>query len=257
MLDLFVRYNHCSIDIASRDLTTVQSPIGVVRLTHLLQGWTNMVTIFHDDVTFVLEPEIPCYAQVLSVAYSDFVSAFDEQGRCASARHGLLCQSCRIMDVVTAPPSLSEEGVGGRGVSDLVLTQENKPKARPKSKHKLIYMGVCELPPILGFSPTLLSSKGIRPSYHNRQSSKGTKPVSVVQSRKERKATLAYQGRVGQRAVEALTWRCRHCVVIGHRPSGNLRGFVGLEAKWDLVCYRHRRIVGRTLLARQAVKAPL
>ena len=133
-------------------------------------------------------------------------------------------------------------------MSDLVLTQENKPKARPKSKHKLIYMGVCELPPILGFSPTLLSSKGIRPSYHNRQSSKGTKPVSVVQSHKERKATLAYQGRVGQRAVEALTWRRRHhdvivtsLVVIGAPTLGESSGVhrLVLGALRDSVHYPH------------------
>ena len=28
-------------------------------VTHLLQGWTNTVAIFHDDITFVLEPGIP------------------------------------------------------------------------------------------------------------------------------------------------------------------------------------------------------
>ena len=35
-------------------------------------------------------------------------------------------------------------------MSDLVLTQENKPKARPIAKHKLIYMKACELPPVSG-----------------------------------------------------------------------------------------------------------
>jgi hypothetical protein len=59
MLDLFVGYDHCSLNIASRDLTTIQSPIGAVHLTCLLQGWTNAVGIFHDDVTFILELEIP------------------------------------------------------------------------------------------------------------------------------------------------------------------------------------------------------
>ena len=59
MLDLFVGYDHRSLDVSSRDLTTIQSPIGALRLTRLPQGWTNAVTIFHEDVTFILEPEIP------------------------------------------------------------------------------------------------------------------------------------------------------------------------------------------------------
>ena len=63
MLDLFVGYDHCSIDVASRDLTTVQSLIGAVHLTRLPQGWTNVVAIFHDDVTFMLELEIPHIAR--------------------------------------------------------------------------------------------------------------------------------------------------------------------------------------------------
>jgi RNase H-like domain found in reverse transcriptase len=63
MLDLFVGYDHRSLDIASRDLTTIQSPIGAIRLTCLPQGWTNAVGIFHDDVTFILEPEIPHVAR--------------------------------------------------------------------------------------------------------------------------------------------------------------------------------------------------
>ena len=59
MLDLFVGYDHRTLDIASRDLTTIQSPIGAVRLTCLPQGWTNAGAIFHEDVTFILEAEIP------------------------------------------------------------------------------------------------------------------------------------------------------------------------------------------------------
>ena len=59
MLDLFVGYDHRTLNVASRDLTTIQSPIGAVRLTCLPQGWTNAGAIFHEDVTFILEPEIP------------------------------------------------------------------------------------------------------------------------------------------------------------------------------------------------------
>ena len=59
MLDLFVGYDHRTLDVSSRDLTTVQSPIGALRLTSLPMGWTNASAIFHEDVTFILEPEIP------------------------------------------------------------------------------------------------------------------------------------------------------------------------------------------------------
>jgi hypothetical protein len=59
MLDLFVGYDHHTLDVASRDLTTIQSPIGALRLTCLPQGWTNAGAIFHEDVTFILQDEIP------------------------------------------------------------------------------------------------------------------------------------------------------------------------------------------------------
>jgi hypothetical protein len=59
MLDLFVRYDHHMLDASSHDLTTIQSPIGAMRLTCLPQGWTNTGAIFHEDVTFILEPKIP------------------------------------------------------------------------------------------------------------------------------------------------------------------------------------------------------
>ena len=59
MLDLFSGYDHQTLDISSRDLTTVQSPVGVVRLTTVPQGWTGAVPIFHTDIIFILELEIP------------------------------------------------------------------------------------------------------------------------------------------------------------------------------------------------------
>jgi len=59
MLNLFVGYDHQTLDVASCNLTTIQSPIGAVRLTCLPQGWTNAGAIFHKDVTFILKPEIP------------------------------------------------------------------------------------------------------------------------------------------------------------------------------------------------------
>jgi hypothetical protein len=63
MLDLFVSYNHRSLDISSCDLTTFQSPLGTFRCTVLPQGSTNAVAIFHGDVTFLLEPEMPHVAK--------------------------------------------------------------------------------------------------------------------------------------------------------------------------------------------------
>jgi len=59
MLDLFVSYDHCMLDVSSQDLTTIQSPISAMRLTCLPQDWTNASAIFHKDVTFILELEIP------------------------------------------------------------------------------------------------------------------------------------------------------------------------------------------------------
>jgi hypothetical protein len=59
MLNLFVGYDHRTLDVSSCDLTTVQSPIGALRLTSLPMGWTNAVAIFHEDVTYILESEIP------------------------------------------------------------------------------------------------------------------------------------------------------------------------------------------------------
>ena len=63
MLDLLVGYDHRTLDIASRDLTSFQSPLGALRNTTLPQGSTNAVAIFHGDVTFILKPEIPNVAK--------------------------------------------------------------------------------------------------------------------------------------------------------------------------------------------------
>jgi hypothetical protein len=63
MLDLLVGYDHRTLDVASRDLTSFQSPLGALCNTTLPQGSTNAVAIFHGDVTFILEPEIPNVAK--------------------------------------------------------------------------------------------------------------------------------------------------------------------------------------------------
>ncbi|OBZ73903.1 hypothetical protein A0H81_06079 [Grifola frondosa] len=59
MLDLYVGYDEREIAESSRDLTSFQTPYGALRLVTLPMGWTNAVPIFHDDVTYILQPEIP------------------------------------------------------------------------------------------------------------------------------------------------------------------------------------------------------
>ena len=63
MMDLYVGYDERAIAPSSRDLTTFQTPYGAMRLTTLPMGWTNSVPIFHDDVTHILQPEIPHVTQ--------------------------------------------------------------------------------------------------------------------------------------------------------------------------------------------------
>lgn len=63
LFDLYIGYDHRLVDPASRDLTTFQTPLGTFRLTTLPMGYTNSVTIFHGDVTFLLQDEIPHVTQ--------------------------------------------------------------------------------------------------------------------------------------------------------------------------------------------------
>ncbi|KAG5727589.1 hypothetical protein E4T56_gene12324 [Termitomyces sp. T112] len=58
-LNLYVGYNEQLIDPASHDLMTFQTLFSALRLVTLLMGWTNSVPIFHNDITFILQPEIP------------------------------------------------------------------------------------------------------------------------------------------------------------------------------------------------------
>ena len=69
VLDLYVGYDERELAETSRDLTTFQTPFGAHRLTTLPMGWTNSVPIFHDDVTYILQPEIPDF----TVPYVDDV----------------------------------------------------------------------------------------------------------------------------------------------------------------------------------------
>lgn len=69
-LDIFVGYDERTLAIHSRDLTTFQTPLGPFRLTAIPMGWTNSVQIFHGDVTYINQPEIPEY----TIPYLDDVN---------------------------------------------------------------------------------------------------------------------------------------------------------------------------------------
>ena len=61
ILDLYVGYDEHALMSSSCDYMTFQTPYGTLRLTKLPMGWMNTVPIFHDDVTHILQPEIPKY----------------------------------------------------------------------------------------------------------------------------------------------------------------------------------------------------
>ena len=63
LMDLYVGYDERALAPSSRDYTTFQTPFGAMRLTTLPMGWTNSVPIFHEDVTKILQPEIPHVTQ--------------------------------------------------------------------------------------------------------------------------------------------------------------------------------------------------
>jgi hypothetical protein len=58
-LDALAGYDQQLLHEASRDLTTFQSPLGLLHLTALPMGHTNSVSIFHGHITFILQDEIP------------------------------------------------------------------------------------------------------------------------------------------------------------------------------------------------------
>jgi hypothetical protein len=59
MLDLCVDYDKRLIAESFRDYTTFQTPFGALQLVTLPMGWTNSVPIFHNNITFILQAEIP------------------------------------------------------------------------------------------------------------------------------------------------------------------------------------------------------
>lgn len=59
LLDIFGGYDQYPLDVASRDMTTFQTAIGLMRLTPLPQGATNSVAAYQRMMTWVMRPEIP------------------------------------------------------------------------------------------------------------------------------------------------------------------------------------------------------
>lgn len=59
LIDLFSGYLQEPLDVTSRDLTTIRTPIGLLRLTRLPMGGTNSVAVFQRRVAFILHEEIP------------------------------------------------------------------------------------------------------------------------------------------------------------------------------------------------------
>ena len=61
ILDLYVGYDECTLTPSSCDYTTFQTPYSTFCLTKLPMGWMNVVPIFHDNVTHILQPKVPKY----------------------------------------------------------------------------------------------------------------------------------------------------------------------------------------------------
>jgi hypothetical protein len=59
MLNLYIRYDKCTLSETLHNLTTFQSPFGMLHLVTLPMGWTNSVPIFHNNITYILQPKIP------------------------------------------------------------------------------------------------------------------------------------------------------------------------------------------------------
>jgi hypothetical protein len=59
MLDLYVAFDERKVTESSRNLTTFQTQFRALRIITLPMGWTNSVPIMHDNVSYILQPEIP------------------------------------------------------------------------------------------------------------------------------------------------------------------------------------------------------
>ncbi|SJL10763.1 uncharacterized protein ARMOST_14157 [Armillaria ostoyae] len=83
-LDLYVGYDERTLDEGSRDMTTFQTPFGALQLVTLPMGWTNSVPIFHDDVTYILQVEVPH----VTIPYVDDVPVHGPKTRYETADGG-------------------------------------------------------------------------------------------------------------------------------------------------------------------------
>ncbi len=83
-LDLFVAFDHRALSIQSRDLTTFQTPLGLLRLTTLPMGATNSVQILQGDVSFILQDEMPDIA----AAFMDDVNVKGPPTRYETTKEG-------------------------------------------------------------------------------------------------------------------------------------------------------------------------
>ena len=55
LLDLFLRYNQCSLAPESRAMTAFMMPFGLIRMATLPQGYTNGVHVFDQVIRKVLQ----------------------------------------------------------------------------------------------------------------------------------------------------------------------------------------------------------
>ena len=81
IIDFFSRYDQIELDAKSRDLTGFQTPIGLLRITTLPQGATNLVTQFVRIVTKILEDLIPkdCLPFLDDIGVKGLLSTYDDK----------------------------------------------------------------------------------------------------------------------------------------------------------------------------------
>ena len=58
LVDLFSRYDQCTLDPASRDIMAFHTPLGLMRMTTLPMGYTNTVQVFDRVMRKVLQHQI-------------------------------------------------------------------------------------------------------------------------------------------------------------------------------------------------------